>query len=270
MSFIFTNAVKKMTVGKPTAKAILLMLADHADEKGRCFPSIQYLSKTTEFSDRAIRSAISFLEEKKFIQVHRITGSVNHYVLTLEPPKETNNEGEEDGTPSQEDSSGGDVENTVEEVREVPPNHQGNHQLNIYNIKGAKILDYFINETKEISFIELINFDQILEENFINIAHKRFASLDQSDLENIFCEFCDWYISPATAGHNNSFKTPHRWALSWINWIKRNLDRLEKLKSVPQKKLNSGKRNSGVKKDDNNLNPENFNFVLFPAKSGNE
>ena len=49
MSFIFTNAVKKMTVGKPTAKAILLMLADHADEKGRCFPSIQYLSKTTEF-----------------------------------------------------------------------------------------------------------------------------------------------------------------------------------------------------------------------------
>ena len=46
----------------PTAKFVLVALADHADEAGLCWPSLARLRTFTRLSERAIRHAIRQLE----------------------------------------------------------------------------------------------------------------------------------------------------------------------------------------------------------------
>lgn len=58
---------KKQTVGGATAKAILMAVADYADEAGVCWPSQAQLHADTELSERAIRNGLLFLEERGFL-----------------------------------------------------------------------------------------------------------------------------------------------------------------------------------------------------------
>lgn len=268
MSFTYTNSVRKTLVGRPTAKAILFILADHADEKGKCFPSIQYLSKTSELSDRAIKSAISFLEKNGFIRVHRIKGQVNRYQLFLNPLKQTDNQGKEEGAPSGDASSHSSVGGSLNEGKEVPPNHQENHQLNISNI-----IDYFLDVSNQITFRELLNFDPAIEENFLNIAQKGSTCFDQSNLSNLFHLFCNWNISPSAPGRESALKTPHKWALSWISWVNKYRSQLKQQqskldgKSNVKKKSNTGKLTSGLKNIKEASDSTNFKLDIFPKTS---
>ncbi|RZG86795.1 hypothetical protein EXE10_06190 [Acinetobacter sp. WCHAc060033] len=84
MSYAITDQIRKLKVGNPTAKAVLLRLADYANDYGECFPSISLLSDETEFSVRAIKTAIDLLEEVKIIQVDRSNGRHNRYKITPE------------------------------------------------------------------------------------------------------------------------------------------------------------------------------------------
>lgn len=55
------NWAKRVTVGGQTRKAVFLLLADHADDKGRAWPSQETLAATLEMSERTVRGAIKEL-----------------------------------------------------------------------------------------------------------------------------------------------------------------------------------------------------------------
>ncbi|MGI8655451.1 MAG: helix-turn-helix domain-containing protein [Pyrinomonadaceae bacterium] len=55
-------------VGNAGAKAVLVALAEFADETGYCFPSQRTLETMTEIKQRTIRDHLTYLEENKFIQ----------------------------------------------------------------------------------------------------------------------------------------------------------------------------------------------------------
>lgn len=59
---------KTVKTGSPTLKAVLVAIADYADQAGRAWPSQERLAEDTEFSVRAVRNAILALEEKGLLK----------------------------------------------------------------------------------------------------------------------------------------------------------------------------------------------------------
>jgi hypothetical protein len=66
----------------PTAKAVLLVLAEHADEWCRCWPSLARIGNMTCHSERAVRNALRWLEQKGVIRVEIGAGKANRYTVT--------------------------------------------------------------------------------------------------------------------------------------------------------------------------------------------
>lgn len=58
---------KDQRTGSPTRKAVLLAIADYADEHGRAWPSQKRLCEDTELSERAVRNALAELEAMELI-----------------------------------------------------------------------------------------------------------------------------------------------------------------------------------------------------------
>ena len=70
-------AIKQKT-GSPTAKVLLICLANYADEDGLCWPSQATIANETELSERAAREWLKTLEENGFIERtrrHRADGT---------------------------------------------------------------------------------------------------------------------------------------------------------------------------------------------------
>lgn len=65
-------------------KAVLVALADHANDRGECFPSIARLELWTGLKDRAIRNAIAWLEAQNLIARTTKIGTVTEYKLHAE------------------------------------------------------------------------------------------------------------------------------------------------------------------------------------------
>jgi Helix-turn-helix domain len=66
------EAVCKLSLGSSTDKLLLLMLANHANPKGRCRPGIALLSQETDLSRRAIFDSLKRLTASGYIEViHR-------------------------------------------------------------------------------------------------------------------------------------------------------------------------------------------------------
>ena len=80
---------KPIKTGNSGRKLVLMMLADIADDKGRCFPSYQHVADVCEMSRRSVITHISKLVEANLINVtHRkskgeMLNSSNIYQLTL-------------------------------------------------------------------------------------------------------------------------------------------------------------------------------------------
>ncbi|MFU8927770.1 helix-turn-helix domain-containing protein [Acinetobacter puyangensis] len=245
MSYTITDQIRKLKVGNPTAKAVLLRLADYANDNGECFPSISLLADETEFSVRAIKTAIDLLEEVKIIQVDRSNGRHNRYKITPESftPK-TKKQSKSNGKKSTNqcntftsavDAPVREVHMTgagraPEPVQEVHTNHHittNNHQLSSSNTREEKIspvpqfVQYHNFDLTKISVIELGQKYQTLKFDFIELSKPRHPDLDQHDLENLFDEFGDWFASPNDFGKQSS-KTPQKWAVSWLTWVNNN------------------------------------------------
>ena len=111
MSVEALNWAFKLPLKKPTQKAVLIALANYANEHGgSCFPSVATIMRCTGLSERAVSPAIKWLEENGLIVANRKTGRVTHYQLMLdaEPPQEMRE------TPA------GDAGEPPQEVRETP------------------------------------------------------------------------------------------------------------------------------------------------------
>ena len=82
MSAVFESE----TLG-PTERLIMLALADHADDSGRCYPSLARLRQRTGLSERAIQSNIRALQTAGYITIipGAGQGGANVYIVRPTP-----------------------------------------------------------------------------------------------------------------------------------------------------------------------------------------
>lgn len=66
----------------PTAKSVLISLADNANDSGYCWPSIETICERTCFSRRAVIDAIHWLEAEKYVTADRSNGRKTAYWVT--------------------------------------------------------------------------------------------------------------------------------------------------------------------------------------------
>ena len=66
-----------------TTQRVLLVLCDHANDHGHCWPSIPLIAWKLGVSERTVIRNVARLEEIGVIKVHRRTGSVNRYEIDL-------------------------------------------------------------------------------------------------------------------------------------------------------------------------------------------
>jgi len=74
-----------------TQKLVLLALCDNANDQGHCFPSILTLERKCSLSDRAVQTAIGWLEKHGYLTRQFRTGRATLYVITPEagsPPND--------------------------------------------------------------------------------------------------------------------------------------------------------------------------------------
>jgi hypothetical protein len=72
VSWRVIGRVQKTRVGSPSAKAVLLALANFSDDNGEsCFPSQEVIADITELSLDTIQRQIRFLIEKDFVQARK-------------------------------------------------------------------------------------------------------------------------------------------------------------------------------------------------------
>lgn len=74
-----------------TQKAVLISLADNANDQGVCWPSIPTIGKRCCLSDRAVQNAIKWLEQAGIVTANRNNGRHTSYTLTpaqYSPPKD--------------------------------------------------------------------------------------------------------------------------------------------------------------------------------------
>lgn len=87
MSFQAMAWAVKQKVGNATGKAILLMLANYADEKGRCWPSQETLANECECSKRSILDWLQKFEDMGILSRERRHGDGGYRradILTLD------------------------------------------------------------------------------------------------------------------------------------------------------------------------------------------
>ena len=85
LSNVLRNAVKKLRVGAPADKAVLLELADSTNDfDGLCCPSVKKIALATELSDRSVQRALGRLEAAGYLRIVRRTRRSHHYVLEVE------------------------------------------------------------------------------------------------------------------------------------------------------------------------------------------
>jgi DNA-binding MarR family transcriptional regulator len=87
MSFEAMAWAINQEVGNTSAKFVLLMVANYADEKGRAWPSQERLAEAIEGSRHTVMRALDFLEEKAFltrVRRHREDGSRSTDVIHLD------------------------------------------------------------------------------------------------------------------------------------------------------------------------------------------
>ncbi|RWY90951.1 helix-turn-helix domain-containing protein, partial [Pseudomonas aeruginosa] len=55
-------------------KAVLISLADNANDQGVCWPAVATIAERTCLSERAVRNAIRMLEDSRIVECHQRTG----------------------------------------------------------------------------------------------------------------------------------------------------------------------------------------------------
>ncbi|MBC5783786.1 helix-turn-helix domain-containing protein [Ramlibacter sp. USB13] len=82
MSNAVTNRCRDAVL-PPPAKAVLMCLADRADDLGVCWPAQSYISRWTCYGRTAVISAVRCLEENGLITVSRQNGRGNRTTINL-------------------------------------------------------------------------------------------------------------------------------------------------------------------------------------------
>lgn len=68
----------------PTVKAVLVSLADQANDDGACWPSVGTVAERTCLTDRAVQKALAWLEAEGYVIREMKAGRATRYTLTPE------------------------------------------------------------------------------------------------------------------------------------------------------------------------------------------
>jgi len=68
----------------PAQKAVLISLADNANDSGHCWPSVSLIAQRTCLSVRAVHNAIKWLESSGILSADRSNGRHTKYVISVE------------------------------------------------------------------------------------------------------------------------------------------------------------------------------------------
>lgn len=82
MSTIIMSACWPLQGMNASQKAVLISLADNANDSGVCWPSIRYISTRTCLSERAVQGAIKWLVEAGALKVSERRGRSTVYTVT--------------------------------------------------------------------------------------------------------------------------------------------------------------------------------------------
>jgi len=82
MSTIVMTACWPLQGMSPAQKAVLISLADNANDDGVCWPSIATIGSRTCLSERAVRNALRWLEEVGLLMSHQRFGRSTWYTIT--------------------------------------------------------------------------------------------------------------------------------------------------------------------------------------------
>lgn len=82
MSTIVMTACWPLQGMSPAQKAVLISLADNANDDGVCWPSVATIGSRTCLSERAVRNALRWLEESSLLTSHQRFGRSTWYTLT--------------------------------------------------------------------------------------------------------------------------------------------------------------------------------------------
>src|SRR5690606_9661885 len=91
MSTVIMSAVWPLQNMSPAQKAVLVSLADQANDEGVCWPSVGTLAKRTCLSERAVQGAIRWLQEAGALSIEERRGRSTVYRVTpasYAPPQE--------------------------------------------------------------------------------------------------------------------------------------------------------------------------------------
>ena len=109
---------------RPTAKSVLISLADHAGDDGRCWPSLTTLSTNTCISRRAVVDAIKAREAVQVITADRSNGRHTTYIVHPDRFKPLEVTASTQPVPPSDDATGADgapVEEDEVDCSEVEP-----------------------------------------------------------------------------------------------------------------------------------------------------
>jgi len=84
----------QIRTGSPKKKAVLLVLADYADESGTCFPGHRRIADATEMSVRSVIRVLNELETSGFLTTEKRRSdsgqqATNRYILNLQGDRPT-------------------------------------------------------------------------------------------------------------------------------------------------------------------------------------
>lgn len=116
MSTILMSACWPLQGMSATQKAVLISLADNANDEGVCWPSVPRIASRTCLSDRAVQSAIKWLCEANLLAVKARNGRSTMYTLTPEAYSPPNEVHPEPDSPAPE----GDAPQPPNEVHHTP------------------------------------------------------------------------------------------------------------------------------------------------------
>lgn len=202
-------------LANPTAKLVLLALADHADGNGLCWPSISRLEQRTSLSRSSVIRALAELEQLRLIERTRRGPTSNSYLLpsvTVTPEK------------CQPDTSGS-VSVTPKPSVET-------------SMKPKKA---------ERTRLSAMTADWQVDADLWKWAHDSFPALTREDLAHETDRFRDHWISKAERRAD--------WRASWRNWIRnaakfaarsRPVHRLDRVRETNAERINAAMARHGV------------------------
>lgn len=172
-----------------TAKLVLLVLADHADRTGYCWPGIDRLITQTELSRRTIIRMLEQLEKQRLLLRKRRANQSNTYQLALDQCASV--------TPTMCQPDTMDVPTCPVGSVTVTPKPSKNHQKPSVNLSKAK------RSTR-------MSEDWQPDEALVSWARASFPIVESIDDETD--RFRDYWIAKGDARAD--------WRASWRNWMR--------------------------------------------------